>query len=200
MHFQIAQGPNAASVDWSTVPGAEPVHLEGITHAVTASPSLNMRNRPTTTGSVIASLRNGTSVAAQDEPVRESDGYKWQKVKAPVGGQVVEGWVANKFLDTLTTAAERPAETPAPTVPPSHDEVAADGISHRVNTERDDLNMRASPTTSAAVVAKLPKGFGVSIQPGSTEEADGYQWVKIHVSMGGQTHEGWVAKKFLAPA
>lgn len=73
----------------------------GATHRVRAS-SLNLRTEPTTSGSLVTSLPFGLEVVAQPDPPRESDDYRWIKVKATVAGQAEVGWVASNYLDEIT--------------------------------------------------------------------------------------------------
>lgn len=95
---------DAVAVTTGEPPGAdaraEPP-ARGATHRVRAS-SLNLRAKPTTSGSLLTSLPFGLGVFAQTDPPRESDDYRWIKVKATVAGQAVEGWVASKYLDEIT--------------------------------------------------------------------------------------------------
>jgi uncharacterized protein YgiM (DUF1202 family) len=214
MHFQITQSPHAAAVDWSTVPGAgseqvpgpaaEPVvtaEVEGVTHRVaTQTSSLNVRGRPTTDASVVASLPKGTGVAAQPGPREQADGHPWVKIKAGHGGRIVEGWVAADLLEAVAEAAVQ-RETATADAASRDEAVAGDvkGATHRVATERDDLRMRSQPTTSAGdnIIVELPKGSLVTALSDEVRHSDGHPWLKVRASMGGQTHEGWVAMDLL---
>jgi uncharacterized protein YraI len=77
------------------------MHTEGATHRVRAT-SLNLRAEPTTSGSLLASLPNGTEVVTLPDPTRESDDYRWVKVSAPVDGKMTQGWVAEQYLDAVS--------------------------------------------------------------------------------------------------
>ena len=80
---------------------AEPVGLERATHTVKAT-KLNLRNRPETIPATrIGSLDQGAEVMKLADA--RVDG--WVKVRAVLGGQISEGFVAERFLE------------PAPPVP-----------------------------------------------------------------------------------
>ncbi len=213
MHFQIKQGPHAAAVDWSTVPGAgsvpgpeskpEPVvtpEVEGVTHRVaTQTSGLNVRSRPTTDASVVANLPKGTPVAAQPGPREQADGHPWVKIKAGHRGQIIEGWVAEDLLEAVAGAAQ----TSTADIP-SRDEAApaaVQGTTHRVATKSDDLRMRSQPTTSAGdnIIVELPKGTQVTALSDEIRHSDGHPWLEVRASLGGQTYEGWVAMDLLQP-
>jgi predicted chitinase len=81
--------------------GAEfaPELLEQATHSVIAS-SLNLRNRPQVSPSTkICALPQGTQVT-----LLESTQPEWAKVRAVLNGQIVEGFVAGKYLQPLAQA------------------------------------------------------------------------------------------------
>ncbi len=187
MHFQLDQGPAAVIIDPSTVRDAVHIELEGVTHVVDAS-SLNMRSEPTLSGALIAGLPNGARVAVQSEPMQESDGYQWLKVEAVVGGQLLGGWVADKFLAAVGVAVVEPA-------PEAQPEPAIDGATHRVTAT--SLNLRSEPTTSGNLIISLVSGTEVSVQLDAPRENDDYQWVKVKAATGGNVEEGWVASKYL---
>jgi uncharacterized protein YraI len=200
MHFQLDQGPKAVAVDPSTVPGAVHVVLEAVTHQVTAT-SLNMRTEPTTSGALISGLPQGAAVAAQADPMQESDDHQWIRVEAVVGGQLQAGWVANAYLEALDTAASPPTPEMAPAEPPvvvPQGELHIDGATHRVKAT--GLNLRSDPTTSGALLASLPDGAGVAAMPDTAQENDDYVWIKIKAAVEGGIEEGWVASKYLEAA
>ena len=186
MHFQLDQGPSGVGIDWSTVPGADPVELPGVTHRVTAS-TLNMRGTPTTSAEVIASLPNGAQAAAQPDAAQESDGYRWIRVQAAYGGRVVDGWVASQYVEAVGPATSaRPAAG-----------ARLEGATHRVAAT--GLNLREQPTTSGTMIIELSDGTEVAIQTDAPQESDGFEWVKVRALIGEQVKDGWVASKYLEP-
>lgn len=73
-------------------PGVEVV-VEG-----TAGAGLNLRAEPSTSGQVVANVREGTVLTVLDGP-QEANGYTWWKLRTPDGK---EGWGAAQWL-TLKT-------------------------------------------------------------------------------------------------
>ncbi len=67
------------------------------THTVTAKPDLNMRDAPSTSGTVVAELPTGARVVADAGSAVEADGYTWVKVTTDSG----DGWVASKYLESI---------------------------------------------------------------------------------------------------
>lgn len=197
MHFQLDLGPSAVAVDWNTVPGAAPVDLPGVTHRVTAS-SLNLRAKPSTAGDKVASLPNGTEVAAQSGAREESDGYEWIKVKAGYGGRIVEGWVATKYLESVAGAPETQKATRATAekaAAPADTASKVESVTHRVTAS--GLNVRERPTLEGELITELPRGTEVALVPDEARQADGYDWVMIRAVVGDEIARGWVAAKYL---
>jgi uncharacterized protein YgiM (DUF1202 family) len=184
MHFQLAQGPRDVTIDWSTVAGAEPVDLTGYTHRVTAS-SLNLRSSATTSADVLASLPNGTPVAADSGETANADGYDWLKIEAAMGGGVLQGWVAGSYLEPIETAGAPSGEV---------EQITA---THRVDAS--GLNLRTRPALSGGMITELPDRTEVQAASGETRSADGYEWIKIRAASGGTIVEGWVAAQYLTP-
>ena len=205
MHFQLDQGPDAVVIDAATVPGAAHVTLEAVTHAVTAT-SLNLRTEPSTSGALVAALPKGASVAAQSDPAQQGGDYQWIRIEAIVGGQLVDGWVADEFLEAPAGSIEpnpavasrpqaqtEPQAKPAPVLPVA--ELQMEGATHRVRAT--SLNLRTQPTTSGALIASLPSEAEVAALPDPAQESDDYRWIKVKAGVNGQTEVGWVAAKYL---
>jgi uncharacterized protein YgiM (DUF1202 family) len=166
--------------------------VEGATHRVDVTTSLNVRSRPSTSGKVVGKLRDGTKVAAQSDSPQTGDGHEWIKIKAVTPGGAVEGWTATDFLVSLGTKPQTTGRSGGGT-----SGGASSGGTHVVVQAPSGLNVRKQPTTSADVVVKLPDGTAVTAQSGPAQKADGYQWIKVRASVGGRTQEGWVANKYL---
>ncbi len=201
MHFQLDHGPTAVAVDWSTVPSGEPVEVPGITHRVTAT-TLNIRSRATTAGDKVASLPKGTQVAAQDDAPQEADEYRWIKIKAGYAGRLVEGWVADEFLETIAGAgtaastADASAESAGAAATSSSDGPARiKKPTHRVDAA--GLNMRRQPKLSGKLITELAEGTEVRVLSDAPQESDGYEWVEIRAVVGDGLRKGWVAQKYL---
>ncbi|MEI2402090.1 SH3 domain-containing protein [Niallia taxi] len=136
--------------------------------------SLNMRNKPSNSGSVIVKLAKGVEVTAY------SDSNGWTKVK--VYGK--EGYVATKYLSKTKSATSVTDKTNTN----SSSGTVAKTTTKYVNVDKNStLNMRASASTSGSVVTKLSSGTKVTV----TSESKG--WAKITVS--GKT--GYVSTSYL---
>ena len=114
------------------------------------------------------------------------DRMHFQINQAPHAAAVDWSTVPGADSEQVPGPASKPVVTP---------EVA--GVTHRVATETDALNVRSQPTTSGSVVASLPKGTRVAAQSDPSQQADGHPWVKIKAGHRGQVIEGWVAGDFL---
>lgn len=64
------------------------------------------------------------------------------------------------------------------------------------NTGGDNVNMRASASTTADVVARLAPGDQI-VEIGPVSNAEGREWRNVRTSDG---IEGWIASEFTAPA
>ncbi len=187
MHFQLDQGPGSVVIDPASVAGAVHVELAGVTHLVIAS-SLNMRDRPTLSGALIAGLPDGTEVAIQPDAMQQNDDHQWARIEAIIGGQLVSGWVATDFLSPA------PGSDTAASVAAGSDPVP-DRATHRVTAT--SLNLRSAPTTAGAVLANLLYGSEVTAQPDPVQESDGYRWIKIVATTDAGSETGWVASEYL---
>ncbi|HSF86605.1 MAG TPA: SH3 domain-containing protein [Acidimicrobiia bacterium] len=167
----------------------EVAKLDGATHTVDAT-SLNVRAEPTTSGAKVGSLANRSQVIVKAGAPQQADGFEWVQIEASGN---MSGWVATKFLDAIPGAA-----SPAVDTTPA-DTTVAPGLAatHRVNTERDGLNLRAAPSTDGELITELPKGSDVATT-GATAQADGLDWAEVQASVGGNIVKGWVAAKYLA--
>ncbi|MEM5010531.1 SH3 domain-containing protein [Niallia taxi] len=136
--------------------------------------SLNMRNKPSNSGSVIVKLAKGVEVTAY------SDSNGWTKIK--VYGK--EGYVATKYLSKTKSTNSVTDKTNSN----SSSGTVAKTTTKYVNVDKSStLNMRASASTSGSVVTKLSRGTKVTV----TSESNG--WAKITVS--GKT--GYVSTSYL---
>ncbi|WP_144552380.1 SH3 domain-containing protein [Peribacillus simplex] len=133
-----------------------------------SSGSLNMRNKPSESASVIVKLARGVEV----EVISESNG--WSKVKA-YGG---EGYVSTQYL-----SATKPGSLP---------ELNPDGEENTlvkyVNVnDGSSLNMRSQASASASIIAKLVNNTAVTVY----SESNGWS----RVTANGKT--GYVSTQYL---
>ncbi len=122
-------------------------------------------------------------------------------VRTPTRAVIIGG--SPTTLATRTTAAPSTAASPrpsgAPSTAPSNGPSAAPatGASYVVaNTGGDNINMRASASASAEIVARLAEGDQI-VEIGPVATADGREWRHVRTKDG---IEGWVASEFTAPA
>lgn len=98
------------------------------------------------------------------------------------------GWVSANFI--ATTTAPEPTTRPTPTPLPTPTPVASGG--NLVVDAPLGLNLRAGPSTDAAIIRELDDGT-VVIPTGETQRNEGRTWVEIRD--GSET--GWVVQRFL---
>ncbi|MBT2617624.1 MULTISPECIES: SH3 domain-containing protein [unclassified Bacillus (in: firmicutes)] len=133
-----------------------------------SSGSLNMRNKPSDSASVIVKLARGVEV----EVISESNG--WSKVKA-YGG---EGYVSTKYL-----SATKPGS-----VPGLNPDGEANTLVKYVNvSDGSSLNMRSAASASASIIAKLVNNTAVTVY----SESNGWS----RVTANGKT--GYVSTQYL---
>lgn len=144
---------------------------EGQTTAVVNTPSggLNLRDRASTDGKVLALIPRHTRITVLQR------GATWCKVI--YAGQT--GWVMTTYL--LFDGEDAP--TPTPTAPPAENESDA-----WVNTPSGTLNLREEPSTSAKVLAQIERGAKV------TRLSNEGEWSRIRYNH--QT--GYVQRKYLS--
>ena len=154
----------------SSTPVVEPTVKE-IKYVNVSSGTLNVRNKPTETASIIVKLAKGVEVTV----LSESNG--WSNIEV-YGG---EGYVSSQYLST--TKPNSKDEKPEPT-PPIEENTLIKFV--KVN-DGSNLNMRSAASTSASIVAMLANNTAVTVY----SESDG--WAKV--SANGKT--GYVSSQYL---
>ncbi|MFB8147641.1 peptidoglycan DD-metalloendopeptidase family protein [Microbacterium sp. NPDC056003] len=134
---------------------------------------VNFRTGPSTSSSVLRLLPKATAMV--HVPGRITSGF----IPVKIGTQT--GWVSSSYVSPVKPAVPAPAVVPPTTPPP----VVATGTYAATAA----LNLRASPSTSAARVLLIPKGANV----GKILES---RTVWRKVSYAGKT--GWVHSAYLA--
>ncbi|MFY0804885.1 SH3 domain-containing protein [Peribacillus frigoritolerans] len=133
-----------------------------------SSGSLNMRNKPSDSASVIVRLARGVEV----EVISESNG--WSKIKA-YGG---EGYVSTKYLSATKSGS----------VPGLNPDGEANTLVKYVNvSDGSSLNMRSAASASASIIAKLVNNTAVTVY----SESNGWS----RVTANGKT--GYVSTQYL---
>ncbi|MDM5308564.1 SH3 domain-containing protein [Peribacillus frigoritolerans] len=133
-----------------------------------SSGSLNMRNKPSDSASIIVKLARGVEV----EVISESNG--WSKIKA-YGG---EGYVSTKYI-----SATKPGS-----VPGLNPDGEVNKLVKYVNvSDGSSLNMRSAASASASIIAKLVNNTAVTVY----SESNGWS----RVTANGKT--GYVSTQYL---
>jgi uncharacterized protein YgiM (DUF1202 family) len=113
-------------------------------------PPLNLRDTPSTSGQVLASLSDGDGMLVLGETVT-ADGYAWNQVE----NDGVTGYVAAQYVSGGFALGEVA--------------VVADG----------PVNLRAAAGTGNAIVAGLPQGAQVSVLDVNPQVVDGVYWFQV---------------------
>lgn len=148
--------------------GATTSTLTGVINATT----LNVRHGPGATFPVLGRLPNGTLVTV----IARNADNTWLNICCLPDGQT-QGWVSAQFVTPNYSAAELEA-LPAGAL---RGEVAA-----------VSLNVRAAPTTTAAILGKLANGAAVVI----LARNDAGDWWLVCCAPGG-AENGWVSAQFI---
>lgn len=144
---------------------------------VSVNSSLNLRSEASTSGSVIASLKNSEKVQ-----IIEKKDNGWSKVKTE-SGKI--GWVSSKYLvNTPSNSGNTSSQNNSSS---QNDSVAASG-NVKVNTS-SGLNVRKGPGTNHAIIGSLAGGSVVQVK----EKSGG--WVKVVLSNGST---GWVSGQYVS--
>ena len=145
---------------------------------VIAPGGLNMRDAPSTGGTLVLQLGTGQRVDVVEGPT-QADGYTWWRVDDGGGNQgwVVQGDGETEWLGPTTAGADpQPVNRP----PRVGDRVV-------VNIQ---LSLRSQPGTGATLITQIPAGSQFTVLAGP-QPADGYNWYQIRSDDGNQ--EGWAA-------
>lgn len=190
---------------------------------VVATDLLNLRASPSTSATVLAVLPNGTRATISGGP-QSGSGYTWWQIQTAANtGWVVSNYIALAPIPTATpapptrTPTRAPASSPTPTrtstptptrtptrtatPTPKPTLTATSTAAGRFNlgdaivVTTDLLNLRASPSTTAAILATLPNGTSGTVV-GGPQSASGYLWWQVQVAAG----TGWVVDPYIGPA
>jgi hypothetical protein len=141
---------------------------------VTAS-SLNLRDGATTAAAVLFSLPQGTRAAARSDAAPEADGFAWREIRAALGGAIVEGWVASKYLEPIGAGLA--------------------GVTHRVDAS--GLNFRRQPRLAGELIVELPRGTEVAATDAPGQQHDDHTWGEFRAVVDGVIEKGWLATQYL---
>jgi len=162
----------------TTVPGT--ALAAGQPARVTAPNGLNMRNLPSTNGTLLVRLGTGQKIDITDGPTT-ADGFTWWELD---DGQGTVGWAAEGDGDTEWLSPRIGEPQPVNRTPRVGDRVI-------VTTELgQQLTIRALPGVDAPLVTRVDNGAQFTIQAGP-QSAAGFTWFQIRNDSG--TLEGWAA-------
>lgn len=165
-----AQSPSAPVDESAPTPNASVGVLTGVINATT----LNVRQGPGGAFPVLGRLSNGAVVTVVARSVDNS----WLNVCCLPDGRT-KGWVSAQFVTPNYSAAELAA-------------LPVGALSGTVAAV--SLNVRAAPTTTAAILGKLLNGAAVSI----LARNDASDWWLV-CCVPGSTDNGWVSAQYIAP-
>ena len=132
---------------------------------------LNLRDAPSLTGAIIASLPESTLGTILDGPVAADD-WVWYKLRT-AGGAV--GWAVEDYLSVASVPVEGDI-----------------GPGATIKVVDGPLNIRSGPGSSYAVIDRAATGAVADVIDGPVA-AGGYTWIKID---GNLLESGWVAYEF----
>ncbi|MBX3071043.1 MAG: SH3 domain-containing protein [Thermomicrobiales bacterium] len=148
-----------------------------------AVPLLNLRSTASMSAGVVVVLSGGTTGTVTGTPVSAS-GYLWIPVTMQ-GNR--SGWVASQYIAKTTSSSA--------TLTPTRTQTAVSGPGQTQSVYQVNvpiLNFRASPSTSATVIAKLTRGQQVTYL-GQSQIVSGTTWIRIQAG----TQTGWVASQYV---
>ncbi|HEV2528787.1 MAG TPA: SH3 domain-containing protein [Thermomicrobiales bacterium] len=170
----VVAGSAVAGIAQRATAQTAPTFSAGKTAVVSAA-QLNVRSTPSLSAPIVATLPLNTQVYLATGPVT-ADGYTWFRLQSPsaAGTSTFLGWAVTAFLAGVAA-------------PPVQQEFA---YGSTVSVTANLLNVRANPSTSAAIVATYAFGRTAKITGGPTV-ANGITWYAVD-------NVGWVAGQFLA--
>ena len=166
--------------------------VSGRTATVVAASGLNLREAPSQTATVLATLGYGVSVTVTGESV---NGFY------PVRVGTLSGYASADYLrfgdasaamqtaDSAQTSAPAVQATPVPQAATQPDEPAADTYRVVVSSE-NGLRLRTAPDTSSEVVYILPYGMVLEVL---SEGDNGFLYVRW------DNYTGYVSGQFVTP-
>ncbi len=183
-------------------PSVTPVGGFGNGDIVQVTESVNLRNNPTLSGTVLQVLDVGDQLLVTGTGV-SVDGYFW----IPVRMGTTNGWVVTQYVTKIGVATATPSTTPTrtatrtvtatpsrtvtggPTFTPGPGGFLPGDIAHT----RVRVNLRDAAGTSANVIAVLSSGTELQVT-GYGQPANGLFWLPVETLSG---TSGWIADTYL---
>jgi hypothetical protein len=158
---------------------------------IAAPGGLNMRQTPSTSGTIVTYLAGGQVVDVIDGP-SEADGYIWWQLDDRSGNQ---GWTAEGDGESEWLSPSLGAAQPVNRAPRVGDRVV-------VTTEQGQaLSVRSQPNPDAPLLSRVNPGAEFTVLAGP-QSAAGFNWYQIRSDDG--SIEGWAAdgdttRRWLSP-
>ena len=160
-----------------------PVQLSEEPGTIVVKPELNekvqltgdnvyVRSTPSTSGTILATLKKYTIVIRTEKSSSYANGYYWDKVKLSDGtvGYIVTNYLSTTIVDALV-------------------------IIEKVKVNASNVRVRKSATTSSSIVATLAKNTQVARLEKKVAYKNGYYWDKIQLANGST---GYIATNYLS--
>jgi len=160
-----------------------PVYLSVEPGTIIIQPELNekvqltgdnvyVRSMPTTSGTILATLKKYTIVTRIEKNSSYANGYSWDKIKLSDG---TIGYIATNYLSS--TIVEAPV------------------TKEKVKVNSSSVRVRKSATTSSSIVATLAKNTVVTRLEKKVAYKNGYYWDKVQLANG---TIGYMATNYLS--
>ena len=156
---------------------------------VSGNGTLNVRNDPRPSGTLLGRLPNGTAVANAGGCTM-SDGQQWCEVRNPSNG--LRGWVAARFLRLPGPGGGEDTAT----ADDGGGAMAGSGNTGRVRgvPANDVLNVRSGPGTGNSIVGALSNGD--TVRTLRCQNVGSSRWCEIEM-MTDMRERGWVNARYL---
>ena len=138
---------------------------------VNCTDGLRVRNKASTSGSILATLYKNTKVQMITKNYTTANGIVWDKIKLSNG---VTGYTADKYLTVCKTNND------------------SDTVIGTAKTT-ENLKLRKSASTSGVLLAIIPKNTQVDILQKDVSNSNGYNWYKVKYG----SYKGYVASQYL---
>ena len=138
---------------------------------VNCTDGLRVRNKASTSGSILATLYKNTKVQMITKNYTTANGIDWDKIKLTNG---VTGYTADKYLSVCKTNND------------------SDTVIGTAKTT-ENLKLRKSASTSGVLLAIIPKNTQVDILQKDVSNSNGYNWYKVKYG----SYKGYVASQYL---
>lgn len=157
---------------------------------VVKSDNTRVRDTASTESDVMTAVNAGDRLEVVSEE-QGSDGSTWYKVSI----NNVSGYVRS---DTVEQAAEGDSAAAVQPVEASSSSTVEPMATQAATVTTDNVNVRKSASTSAGVVAKLPKSAAVTLT-GTTSDSSGKTWYQVNFINNGSNVTGFIREDFVEP-